>query len=149
LFKDILLLYKSENKDKLNFILINILTSFLKFVRSFVFMKFLNFSDLGMITIISTIMSLFGMFQFGLLNGGYRIFSLRKPKEEEDIIADYTIIREKVLKQLPDYFAPEFLNRIDKTIVFNPLDKKVKLTTINTSAMIKHINNLHIFWIQL
>lgn len=31
-------------------------------------------------------MSLFGMFQFGLLNGGYRIFSLRKPKEEENII---------------------------------------------------------------
>ncbi len=46
-------------------------------------------------------------------------------KEEEDIIADYVTIREKVLKQLPDFFAPEFLNRIDKTIVFNPLDKKV------------------------
>lgn len=39
-----------------------------------------------MITIISTIMALFGMFQLGLLNGGYRIFSLRKPKEEEKII---------------------------------------------------------------
>ncbi len=46
-------------------------------------------------------------------------------KEEESIIADYGTIREKVLKQLPDFFAPEFLNRIDKTIVFNPLDKKV------------------------
>ncbi|NRH20749.1 ATP-dependent Clp protease ATP-binding subunit [Candidatus Gracilibacteria bacterium] len=46
-------------------------------------------------------------------------------KEEEGIIADYANIREKVLKQLPDFFAPEFLNRIDKTIVFNPLDKKV------------------------
>jgi len=46
-------------------------------------------------------------------------------KEEENIIADYATIREKVLKQLPDFFAPEFLNRIDKTIVFNPLDKKV------------------------
>ncbi len=46
-------------------------------------------------------------------------------KEEEGIIADYATIRDKVLKQLPDFFAPEFLNRIDKTIVFNPLDKKV------------------------
>lgn len=46
-------------------------------------------------------------------------------KEEQGIIADYANIREKVLKQLPDFFAPEFLNRIDKTIVFNPLDKKV------------------------
>ena len=46
-------------------------------------------------------------------------------KEEEKIFADYGEIREKVLKQLPDYFSPEFLNRIDKTIVFSPLDKKV------------------------
>jgi ATP-dependent Clp protease ATP-binding subunit ClpC len=45
--------------------------------------------------------------------------------EEKKIIADYDTIRSKVLKQLPDVFAPEFLNRIDKTIVFNPLDKKV------------------------
>ncbi len=49
-------------------------------------MKFLNFTDLGIITIISTIMALFGMFQIGLLNGGYRIFSLKKPKEEENTI---------------------------------------------------------------
>lgn len=48
-----------------------------------------------------------------------------REKEEANIIADYTIIREKVIKQLPDYFAPEFLNRIDKTIVFSPLDKKI------------------------
>jgi ATP-dependent Clp protease ATP-binding subunit ClpA len=46
-------------------------------------------------------------------------------KEEENIITDFGIIKEKVLKQLPEFFAPEFLNRIDKTIVFNPLDKKV------------------------
>lgn len=46
-------------------------------------------------------------------------------KEEQEIIADYEIVREKVLKQLPEFFAPEFINRIDKTVVFNPLDKKV------------------------
>lgn len=46
-------------------------------------------------------------------------------KEEEKIIADYDNIRTKVLKQLPEVFSPEFLNRIDKTIVFSPLDKKV------------------------
>lgn len=45
--------------------------------------------------------------------------------EETKIIANYDEIREKVLKQLPEFFAPEFLNRIDKTVVFNPLDKKV------------------------
>jgi ATP-dependent Clp protease ATP-binding subunit ClpC len=46
-------------------------------------------------------------------------------KEEKEIIADYDTIKGKVLKQLPEFFAPEFLNRIDKTIVFNPIDKKV------------------------
>ncbi len=46
-------------------------------------------------------------------------------KEEKKIIADYENIRGKVLKQLTDVFAPEFLNRIDKTIVFSPLDKKI------------------------
>jgi ATP-dependent Clp protease ATP-binding subunit ClpC len=46
-------------------------------------------------------------------------------KEEKEIIADYDMIKGKVLKQLPEFFAPEFLNRIDKTIVFNPIDKKV------------------------
>ena len=29
------------------------------------------------------------------------------------------------MKQLPEFFAPEFINRIDKTIVFRPLDKKI------------------------
>jgi ATP-dependent Clp protease ATP-binding subunit ClpC len=46
-------------------------------------------------------------------------------REEEQIIADYQAIKEKVMKQLPNFFSPEFLNRIDKTIVFSPLDKKV------------------------
>jgi ATP-dependent Clp protease ATP-binding subunit ClpC len=45
--------------------------------------------------------------------------------EEEKIITDYAAIRDKVLKGLTEVFAPEFLNRIDKTIVFNPLDKKI------------------------
>jgi len=45
--------------------------------------------------------------------------------DEKKIISEYSEIRARVLKQLPDVFAPEFLNRIDKTIVFSPLDKKI------------------------
>jgi ATP-dependent Clp protease ATP-binding subunit ClpC len=37
---------------------------------------------------------------------------------------DYQLVKEDVLKELEDHFRPEFLNRLDKTIVFNPLDKK-------------------------
>ena len=45
-------------------------------------------------------------------------------KEEEGIISDYANIREKVLKQLPEFFAPEFLNRIDDMIIFHSLTRE-------------------------
>lgn len=67
-------------------------------------------------------------------------------KEEEGIIADYANIREKVLKQLPDYFAPEFLNRIDKTIVFNPLDKKIlkNIILLQLDELVKRLSPIGI-----
>lgn len=43
--------------------------------------------------------------------------------KEEDILEDYKKASEKIKENLTDYFSPEFVNRIDKTIVFNPLDK--------------------------
>lgn len=45
--------------------------------------------------------------------------------KEARIIKDYEKIKEKVLASLDEYFAPEFINRIDKTSVFNPLDKGI------------------------
>jgi len=64
--------------------------------------------------------------------------------EEKRIIADYDEIREKVMKQLPEYFSPEFLNRIDKTIVFNPLDKKVlkSIISLQLSDLIERLSLL-------
>jgi len=44
-------------------------------------------------------------------------------KKENKILNDYKETKEKIKNWLTDYFSPEFLNRIDKTIVFNPLDK--------------------------
>lgn len=47
--------------------------------------------------------------------------------QEEDIIEDYNKSAEKIKENLTDYFSPEFINRIDKIIVFKPLDKaKIK-----------------------
>lgn len=43
--------------------------------------------------------------------------------EEDSIINDYKKSAEKIKTNLTDYFSPEFINRIDKIIVFNPLDK--------------------------
>ena len=67
-------------------------------------------------------------------------------KEEAGIISDYDAIREKVLKQLPEFFAPEFLNRIDKTIVFNPLDKKIlkNIITLQLDELIKRLSPIGI-----
>lgn len=59
------------------FIAINILVAFLGFVRSFAFMKFFDFKELGIITLVSTAAALIGFFQIGLINGGYRIIALQ------------------------------------------------------------------------
>ncbi len=43
--------------------------------------------------------------------------------EEAKIIRDYEKTKEKILDGLDEYFTPEFINRIDKIVVFSPLDK--------------------------
>jgi O-antigen/teichoic acid export membrane protein len=66
-----------KNNHSLVFIGVNIFVAFLGFVRSFAFMKFFDFKELGIVTLVSTAASLIGMFQIGLINGGYRIIALR------------------------------------------------------------------------
>jgi len=44
--------------------------------------------------------------------------------EEEKVMKDFSKAKEKIINNLTDYFSPEFVNRIDKIIVFNPLDKE-------------------------
>ena len=43
--------------------------------------------------------------------------------EEEKIMQDYEKAKENIKNNLTDYFSPEFVNRIDKVVVFNPLGK--------------------------
>lgn len=64
--------------------------------------------------------------------------------EEAKIIADYGEIRAKVLKGLSDVFPPEFLNRIDKTVVFSPLDKKIlrSIVVLQLSDLEKRLGNI-------
>lgn len=47
--------------------------------------------------------------------------SVDKLKQAEE---DFNDKKEQVLKEMKDHFRPEFLNRIDKTIVFRPLDNQ-------------------------
>jgi len=44
--------------------------------------------------------------------------------EEDKVLDDYEDAKKNIINNLTDYFSPEFVNRIDKVVVFNPLDKK-------------------------
>lgn len=52
-------------------------------------------------------------------------------------------ISKKVIWELDEYFSPEFLNRIDSTIVFNPLDKKIlrKIIILKLNNLVKKLAN--------
>ncbi len=74
----------SGHKQSINFIIINIFVAFLGFVRSFAFMRYLDFKELGILTLIQTGAMLIGFFQIGLINGGYRIVALQKSEQIEE-----------------------------------------------------------------
>jgi O-antigen/teichoic acid export membrane protein len=74
-----------KNNQSLVFIVINILVAICGFVRSFAFMKFFNFKELGVITLVSTGAMLIGFFQIGLINGGYRIIALQDKESNEKV----------------------------------------------------------------
>ena len=71
--------------DKANYyyIIINVGLSAFSFLRSFVFMRYLDLRELGIISLVQTIFMFIGLLQIGLLNGGYRIVSLGKEEEME------------------------------------------------------------------
>ena len=70
-------------KASFSFVVINIFTAALGFIRSFAFMKFLGFEELGTITMVNTTASLLSFAQIGLINGGYRIIALKEEKAIE------------------------------------------------------------------
>jgi len=63
---------------------------------------------------------------------------------KERIIDDFEVIEEKVIKSLDDYFSPEFINRIDKVVVFHPLDTKIikKIITLQLQDLSQRLQNL-------
>jgi len=62
-------------------------------------------------------------------------------KKEAKIVRDYDKIKEKITGNLEEYFLPEFVNRIDKTLVFNPLGQEVlkKIVVIQLETLIKRL----------
>lgn len=55
----------------------------------------------------------------------------------------------ELINELKNYFRPEFLNRLDEIVVFNPLNKKeianiVKLQLADTQSMLKKQNDINL-----
>ena len=63
---------------------------------------------------------------------------------KDRIIDDFEQIEGKVVKSLDEYFSPEFINRIDKVVVFHPLDTKVikKIITLQLAELQKRLASL-------
>lgn len=72
-------------------------------------------------------------------------FSLSHESKEQ-VVNDFEAIRDRVLKQLPEFFAPEFINRIDKTLVFRPLDKTVlkDIISLQMNALVDRLKHIGI-----
>jgi ATP-dependent Clp protease ATP-binding subunit ClpC len=51
-------------------------------------------------------------------------FRATKPGEDADVQAMYERMKERVLDEMKRFFRPEFLNRIDATVIFQPLNKE-------------------------
>jgi ATP-dependent Clp protease ATP-binding subunit ClpC len=65
---------------------------------------------------------------------------------EAKIIRDYEKTKEKITGSLSEYFSPEFLNRIDRVVVFNPLDKTIlkKIIVLQLEILKKRLSELNI-----
>lgn len=77
-----------------------------------------------------------------------QIWFMTSEKEESKAMIDYTEKKEKIKETLKEYFTPEFLNRIDKTIVFNPLDKGniKKIVLLCVEDLISRVNKK---WVEI
>lgn len=54
-------------------------------------------------------------------------FDVETKNDQEKTGRDYQKLKEKITEQLQDFFRPEFLNRLDKIIIFKPLDNQAAL----------------------
>jgi len=77
-------------------------------------------------------------------------FEIEKKAETNAATEDFKKATQNIKNNLTDYFSPEFINRIDKIIVFNPLDKKSikKIIEIQLNGLSDRIKqkNIELKW---
>ncbi|MBU1125187.1 MAG: AAA family ATPase, partial [Candidatus Omnitrophica bacterium] len=79
--------------------------------------------------------------------GAERIQSeISQGAESTQKIISYEGIRERLLQEVKKYFRPEFLNRLDDIIIFNPLRKKEikKIIEIEIVPLLERLKKQHI-----
>lgn len=69
----------TAQKQKISYVLINLLIATLGFIKSYMTMKYLGFYEVGLLAMVMSIIDFVGMFQMGLLNGGFRMYFVNTP----------------------------------------------------------------------
>ncbi|MEO6079219.1 MAG: hypothetical protein ABIQ86_05515 [Steroidobacteraceae bacterium] len=59
--------------DPASFVLVSVAVNCLALARSYIAMRSLDYADLGILTILQTVILLVGLLQLGVINGGYRL----------------------------------------------------------------------------
>lgn len=66
--------------------------------------------------------------------------------QEDTIMSDYQKASQRIKDNLNEYFSPEFINRIDKILVFQPLDKTQikKIVKLQLETLEKRLSEMNI-----
>lgn len=75
------------NNSDSKYIIITIIISVVGFLKTFILLKILNFEELGLTALAQTFISTIGLMQFGVVTGGYRLFSYKKQSTLENVNA--------------------------------------------------------------
>ncbi|MCK5504271.1 MAG: AAA family ATPase, partial [Thermodesulfovibrionia bacterium] len=67
----------------------------------------------------------------------------------QELMTEWTVedqIRKSVMEDLKSFFKPEFLNRVDETIIFHALDRDllVRIVDIQISQMKRYLKDRHV-----
>ncbi|MDD3284799.1 MAG: ATP-dependent Clp protease ATP-binding subunit [Patescibacteria group bacterium] len=73
-------------------------------------------------------------------------FDVKNKDKKEIIEEEYVDLEEKTVNSLSDYFRPEFLNRIDKILVFKNLDIRttIEIAKLKLSELVDRLNEKRI-----
>ena len=131
--------FKININQSLLYIVTNIFVSLVGFVRSFVFMRWLNMEDLGIISLSLTLMQFLSFLQLGLFNGGFRLLCYENSEEKNNVnnlVYSYIVVISGIVFIL--YFI-SYLTGIDLV-----LSKNILIVSL-IGGLIMLLNN----WLQI